>query len=328
MRTRIHPKKTMLLLIGIFVIFAYAITVGLRDSSVGSDSVNYRSSFESSVGGGFESGFNLIIIFLKYFSDSYHFFFAIIAILTGLLFFLAGKTLFTSRYVLLFTIFLITFPFFYSITSNVVRQGLAIGIILFSYSITSQIKTKINYKLLILILFTGYIHLPTAAIMLPLVVNFKMKKIIFIWISLMMLSLLSNYYAPLLSSLISGRFIAYLTNGAFTQYVTGFRWQFVMFSAMPFLLLLLTKHNDMSESYRKIYEGYFLINGISLLLNFLPYFDRFLLPSWMMMPFIYTCAIIEVNLKRLGYRSKLVICLTLFSTVLSASLVVFRVGVS
>ena len=327
MQVKVHPKKTLFFIFAAFLILLYTVSVGSRDSSVGLDSINYRYAFESTISGGFELGFNIILNSLKYFSTSYHFLFIFIAILTGILFFLAGKILFGARYILLFTVILITFPFFYSVSSNVIRQGLALGIILFTYSVSSKLQSKFNYKLFIVIILSAGIHFPTAAIMLPLAINFRINKILYVWLGLVSISLFGDYYAGFLAQFVSGRFVAYLANDSFIDYTTGFRWQFVLFSAMPIALLLLKKHNEMNLPYRRIFDTYLVINGASLLFNFLPYFDRFLLPSWMMMPFIYTYGMIEINTMRIDHRGKILIRLALFFIVTTASLFVYRLGI-
>lgn len=316
---KINPRSVINTSACFVILLTYAVIIGLRSVSVGADTITYRQIFDSPNPAIVEYGFYKLTTTIKYFTSSFQLYLLCISIITSCLFFLSGRMLLNSRSLFLFAMLLITFPFYGAITSNVIRQGLAISLVMLLFSLSRRRSDNTFIKLLGLVVGAIF-HLPTALVMSTLLISRKYKPSVYIWFGFVGLSLMSPYYAEMFSRLVSGKYQIYLGSGI--DYITGFRWQFALFSFLPIVIyILLNKFFNLAYS-NQILSIYIWMNGLGLLFNFLPFYDRFLIPSWMLLPFLMTNYVSDILLSSKSRTSKTVMILLVLSiTALAFSVV-------
>lgn len=312
-------------LVSLAIILALAVSWGLRPSNFGSDTLSYIKIFQlvgTNISQSLEPGFIEYIKFIKKFSNNPQIFLLITSVLTSVFIIMAASLMLPRKSIYNFVVLLSISPFYQSLSINVIRQGLALSIALLLFSIT--LKSN-QYRLAIGILaiaLVGALHLPTAIIIIPLFF-FNFKKPLLIWALCVFISVFSNLYGPLVSSLIGERYEAYTTSTA--GYQTGFRVQFVVFSLFPYIIKLFMPRHVMSERLENVLSRYAVINAFGLMFNFLPYFDRFLIGSWIIMPFIFAIAIDDMLKGKLTKRL-LVKIISLYSVIIIGFAVVYLIG--
>lgn len=270
------------------VIMVLAYVWGLRPADFGADTANYIRIFNSTnqwAGGAIEFGFTAYINFVKIFTQNSQIFLIITSMITASLIYISGYILLGGRNVFHFVVFLTLSPFFLALLTNVIRQGLTIAIVIFTYALSVRLKSG-RIIILLGIIVGSSIHLPTAVILLPLLYKRSIKYPMILWTLSVVVSFFSSYYSQYVSSFISGKYDIYLQNSY--NYETGVRWQFIVFSLFPFVSMLFIRFKHVPAKYKQLFNQYLMINAVSLLFNFLPYYDRFLLSSWALMPFLFT----------------------------------------
>jgi hypothetical protein len=121
------PKFSM----GIFLCFLFAITWSARPVSMGTDTLAYADAYKNApeIGGivrnNFEIGFNFIMSAGKELGLSF-FWFQFVCLFLAASLFLSAYFLVLKNYVFAISITLLS-PFFFSLTINILRQGLAAG---------------------------------------------------------------------------------------------------------------------------------------------------------------------------------------------------------
>lgn len=291
-------RSSVLTFLGSALPFAFVVVIawlwGLRTIDLGADTVTYIRIFNVTnrwSGGALESGFVAYINFVKLFTQNAHDFLLLTSLITSIFFYAAGYIITKGKGVYSFTVFLLISPFFLALVTNVIRQGLALSVIMLFYAISLKLKFRI---VIMIVGFTlgASIHLPSAVVLLPLVFSPNIKRPLLIWAGCLVISVFSNFYSPYIAPLISGKYEAYLQSNY--GYQTGIRWQFALFSLFPYVVFLLINRREMSNDFRRLFDQYMFINSTTLLFNFLPYFDRFLLSSWAFMPLLFTLAVNQI----------------------------------
>lgn len=231
----------------------------------------------------YEVGFELLAWGLKFIYNSHEFFFFICSIIIlNNLSVAAGKLTKSSKIVYL--LFALLTPFTYSLIDNVLRQGLALSFVLLTFGFFAQ-RGRHKYAFFIVSLFIGSsFHLPTGVLMsLVFFMPNRLRHGMIIWVFCMFLSYFSGVYSSLFDNIIIDRYKGYLDSSI--TYYTGFKLKFVLFSLLPLIMLPVIKSFPV-RSHINLFAKYFSINGIFLLFNFLNYYDRFLISTWMLIPMI------------------------------------------
>lgn len=193
-----------------------------------------------------------------------------------------------------FIVFLMMIVFFqfYNYGVNGIRNGLAFSFLLLSFV---NYKKKISFVCyaIIAILFHKSAILPFLAFICASRFNKSIKPYLFVWIMSIPLSFfVKESVADLLLSInfVSERAEGYLIGEADIDEFShvGFRYDFVLYSFAPIIvgMYFILKKNFANIFYRILYCTYVLANASWVLINSVPYSNRFAVLSWFIMPLI------------------------------------------
>lgn len=292
--------------LGKFLIFLPLISliflVGLREYNVGTDTGNYYNGLwlgEPELNFNSEFLFDLLAIMLRGFDLSYTFFLFLISFLFYVFLYGALKK-YTKQFEanLFFAFFVcISLFFFLSMSINVIRQGVSLSILLFSY--TLWIERKSNLWVLFFVFLALAFHLTSIIpilIFIVLVFFSRYKYFNFLVLIYFFMILVSYFNYGFLN--ISPLFLDFLGEdkraGYFTDddygYQVGFKPQFVIFNTFFLLLSLYVKNNLKGDFLEEKYTQlvcYYILSSIMLFMAFqLPFSDRWGLFSWIVIPFL------------------------------------------
>lgn len=291
--------------------------IGLRAYDVGIDTMNYMYTWimdiESDTS---EMVFSLILNFLKSFNDSFSSFLIVIAILFYLLFYKAFYNVsiaFNSNiYLILFSF--ISFFFATSLAINVIRQGIALALLILGYTIWLKYNFK-SKKLQISLLFILSILTHTTSIIpiltMVLLISFG-KKINIKWFyALFGLGILLSAVnfglvnmAPFLKDILGDQRRTSYLGGTSESYTIGFKPQFVIFNTgflIIFIFLNSFKNNFFNfYKYDLTLKYYILMSFLFFMAFQVPYSDRWGLFSWVFIPVLLA----PIFSKNIGYKLK------------------------
>lgn len=316
------------LLAGLLIYF-----IGMRGTDVGSDTAMYFKYFdfvryhEPFIGAErVEPGFLLLTKFISLFTGSEKVYLAIIFLIQfiGITSALGKKdTLFKSY--LLTTFVWLSFPFFYSITLNVIRQGLAFVFVV--YAIDARLDNK-KYLPYILLIVGTLLHYPCFLyVVCFLVSEFRPKYTYMLWawflsVLLAFLGWLEKITFFLLDLVVGGNsyFSRYLNSSIDPDYATGFKLHFVIVSALPIAYYFVVRKYQSASINRitYIFTLYLTMNIFYLCLVGIPYNDRFAMASWLLIPLMIDYDLVE-KVGMLGFFKMAI----LFSSVIVFSFYVF-----
>jgi hypothetical protein len=304
----IEIKKDILVQnkLGKFLVFLPLVSliflVGLRGYNVGTDTGNYYNGLwlgELELNFNSEFLFDLLAIILRGFELSYTFFLFLISFLFYVFLYGALKrytTQFESN--LFFAFFVcISLFFFLSMSINVIRQGVSLSILLFSY--TLWVERKSNFWVLFFIFLALAFHLTSIIPILIFIfsVFFSRNKffnfLVLIYFFVILVSYLNYGFlniSPLfLDFLGEDKRAGYFTDDDYS-YQVGFKPQFVIFNTFFLLLSLYVKNKLKGDFLEKKYTQlvcYYILSSIVLFMAFqLPFSDRWGLFSWIVIPFL------------------------------------------
>ncbi len=198
------------------------------------------------------------------------------------------------RHFLIAIIFLFTAFSFWGYATNGIRNGMATSIAMIGLSFFSRTKKEqiIGYALLILASMTHKACLLTIVASTAALFLRNTKINITFWLSCIVLGLLfQEQFKALFSGLIDdGRMANYLNTEVdkemFAQ--TGFRWDFILYSALPILVgwITISKPKIVDKSYAFILHTYIFSNAFWVLINTAAYSNRFAYLSWFLYPIV------------------------------------------
>ena len=181
---------------------------------------------------------------------------------------------------------------FYNYGVNVVRAGIATSFMLLAFVKYEKFRTFCIYAVLG-VLFHKSALLSLTAFICARLYNKNIKWYILIWLLAVPLSFVIKELATdfiMGVELISERAEDYLTGEADADTFShiGFRYDFVMFSAAPLFVgwYFIVKKKFADDFYRIMFCTYTLANAVWILINDVPFSDRFAYLSWFMMPVI------------------------------------------
>lgn len=288
-------------LISIVMFAIYGYIIGYRDPSVGTDTRAYISlyltyKFRPDLLQQYESGF---VSFMKMVSDHSsdpRIFIASISLLINTLFYISGILIFRNSSVVLYTVLLLASPFYFSLNTNGLRQGIALGICFLFAGIFFNTRRIFLTVPAILPIIASF-HIPMIISYLGFLFRLRREVIIFIWLVSIILGLFSSSFSSTLSSIFDAtKYNAYL-EGEQNSFRTGLRTDFIIFSALPILSYLITPRSGLAE-FKKAHffmTAYIIINSIGMLINFMPFYSRILLASWAITPIIYALSLKSIN---------------------------------
>lgn len=288
----------------LFPLISMIFLIGLRDTSVGVDTNNYYNFFwlkDVSLDFGGEFLFTLLILIIKYFDLSFGYFLFIISCISIIFNFLALRKINSLYKSNLFICFFssLSFFFFISMNTNIIRQGVSLSLLLFAYSLWVEKNNK--NKILFFIALSLFFHSTSIIPIILFLISILFSKIKFnptiililayfvsIFLSYSKFSLLN--ISPLILEVLGGdRRESYFMDKE-TNYSIGFKPQFVIFNTF-FLILALYIKERLNDSFIKneynLLISYYIISSIIFFMAFqLPFSDRWGLFSWITIPFL------------------------------------------
>lgn len=197
----------------------------------------------------------------------------------------------------------------YSYGVNGIRNGTACSVVLVAIALAAGGTKPERYAGLLLSLVAIAIHrstaLPIAALWAAVFIIRHPKQAIYFWIASIFLSLLvGNRVGDFFVSLgFDDRMTAYFQgqNDAkdMAQFShTGFRWDFLLYSAMPVLFTwyLTVKRNFNDRAFNIIAITYILANAFWILVIRAAFSNRFAYLSWFMYPLVIAYPLLRFNI--------------------------------
>lgn len=287
------------LLCYLFLVVALTFFIGMRTEDIGSDTyayfkyfnfVKYGESFDGAER--IEIGFYWLTKIISLLTDSQHFYLAVIFLIQFLGITSAiNKGHINFRPYFFIALIWLSFPFFYSITFNIVRQGVAFVFVVYAIDAKLLKKTYLPYVFLLL---GGTFHYATYLYIIGFIVidlNIKIRSIFYFWIIAAFAGLF-GITERAMHSLLQWIAVYYPYWGSYLDarvnesYVTGVRLDFLIFSALPAVgYFVLRKYEFVvKDSFKFILSLYLAMNAFYFIFAWLPYNDRFALLSWLLMP--------------------------------------------
>lgn len=197
---------------------------------------------------------------------------------------------------------------FYVFAVNGVRNGLACAIIMTAMTIAIQGEgDKKKFLLAALIAFLAFgIHrsviIPISAALLALYYIKNPKYALMIWVASIGVSLVAGqFFVGLVGDMMAGeaKYADYTGNSTEASFSrTGFRWDFLLYSAMPVLLIYYVNIKRMIRE--RVFDflavTYLLANSFWILVIRVNYSNRFAYLSWFLYPLVLAYGFIRLHI--------------------------------
>lgn len=252
----------------------------------------------------------------------WHFFFLVIACIYFIGTWVACRKLFPKDALVAFLVFLAAFSTF-SYGTNGIKAGAAAALFLIA---VAYYENKLM-AVLFLVLSLGFHHsmtLPIGAFILSYF--YKNTKVYFIaWMFCLLMSFLHiSYFQNLLAGMADERGADYLmTSGKNWGGRSGFRFDFVIYSAMPVLVgyWAIFRKQIQSRTYEFILSIYLITNGVWMLCMYANFTNRIAYLSWFLYPFVLIYPYLNEDWGENKYRvfswvAALHLLFTLFMTII------------
>lgn len=284
-------KQNNFLLIIILLLIVMA--VGLRDIVEFSDTEAYYYRFidVTSIVNRNEFIFDFLMLVVKKIGWSYQCFLILIA---GLYYSFSYLTLkeYSKKYFvdIYFSVFIFLSMFFtYTLSVNIIRQGLAISLMLYGLLVLMDKKKITKANILFLVAF--FVHNSIGAVLFIYFILVKFNKIkLSVYYLVYMISVILSYFKI---NIFGGwnilkNYGTYLTGSL--EYSVGFKPGVVLFNTLFLLLghyvIKKINYNFVDKSYLRIYKLYILLSSIFFILSEIPFSDRFGVLGWALIPYL------------------------------------------
>lgn len=290
----------------LFVIFSVTF-FGFRDSGLGSDTEMYERYYNELSGltfldaifyNRFEPGFSLYTYILSAF-ENVSVYFVGVALFQAVLFMWAAGKMFDRKLYVLFLLALLSLPFYINLSVNIIRQGLAMPLVLLA---TLCLINNERGKFVTYIIVASIFHY-SALIFIMLLFLYRqrwpLKLYIFSWLCVVVFSALDLFkfmtFYVLDMAGFGEKFNAIFFQSKLDSYQTGFRVDFFLFSLLPFLMLFVVRRGmrwNLSSKVPELFKVYAVMNAVFIAVFFAPHSDRVGIYSWMMIPvfFVIFCS--------------------------------------
>lgn len=198
------------------------------------------------------------------------------------------------KHFLIAIIFLFTAYSFWGYATNGIRNGMATSIAMLGLSFFMRTKKEmiLGYALLIIAMLThkSCMLVIVAATIALFLTNTKTN--ITLWLFCIVLNLIfPEYFKSLFSNLIDdNRMVNYLSLDVSKELfsITGFRWDFLLYSALPILIgwFAISKQKIADKTYSFLLHTYIFSNAFWVLINTAAYSNRFAYLSWFLYPIV------------------------------------------
>ena len=287
---------------GVVISFVIVITlcIGLYPIKEYSDKERYYHFYMNVYNGFYKGEYKdggwqtFVTICTQVFQKYYNLFFLFVSFIYTFSYYIFAKHQFGEKYMGYFIIMAFGCLGFTGYGVNVIRSGLALGLLLLSLSFQGK-----KYLKVLLVLISLSVHL---SMILPIgvyLITTKLKKDYIaytVWITCLALSVLnvdlSSYIEELMFE--DKRVDAYI-NMVEEGYNAGFRIDFLIYSVIPIIVSYHYKKFGYTSSqlYTQLYRTYIITNGLWLLVIRMAYTNRIAYLSWMIIPYIVLYPIIE-----------------------------------
>lgn len=288
-------KKTLnqsnILLIIIFILIMF--NVGFRGIIEFSDTEAYYYRFihMNNIENIQEYIFDFLMLFVKALDGSYQYFLVLVSILYYSLSYLTLKkyseTYFVDTY---FSGFIFLSMFFtYALSSNIIRQGLAISLTLYSLLILFNNRRYLKGFLFLFLAFFTHNSIFSIFLLYFIVLIFSKIKLIFYFIFYIISIVLSFLKLNLFTNFTFIKtYEDYFTGDL--DYLVGFKPGVVAFNTFFLLLgLFLIRSKNykiLDRNYINIYKLYILLSSVFFMLSEVPFSDRFGVLGWSLIPYL------------------------------------------
>lgn len=311
-RSIVDVNRAVELFAVFFVIVVVSYDISIRPVDMEGDTAVYINFFNDLNSGlenpfqTFEPGFIAVVRLFGYISLDYQSFFYLITFMFLWSYYFLVKAVFgaKSRWPLFVFAAVLFYPFFFSLTANVIRQGFAMCFI--NLSIYCSVKGYSNrgviYTLLATLFHKSSIVYFPVILFRRLVLKFGVTGVVVLWLSVSLASYL-KLFGLLVAILFDfsssyGLAINYSDLGNI-DYITGFRWDFWLFSsvAVIFLMMLKLLGGELNKQATYIFYVCALLSCLHIAMFDVPYNDRFGIYSWIYYPieFAYVIRAISEN---------------------------------
>lgn len=200
------------------------------------------------------------------------------------------------RHYTLSILFAFTAFSFWSYSNNGIRQGMASSLVIAGLAcVTPAVRhnwVKLLPCLVLAILGCGthnsmYLLLAAglAAFFIP---NRKLPY--YVWVVCLVLSpFLSSFFQAYIGDIISDQRVSYYNNSSYELFSrTGWRWDFILYSSVPVILgwYVEFKKKVADWNYTFMLSCYLYTNAAWMLINEVPYSNRYAYISWCLYPFL------------------------------------------
>jgi hypothetical protein len=240
-----------------------------------------------------EGGFKWLMATCRPFLDTTGFFLVVAAGYIGFMFW-ACKQLMPNN-VLVGVLFNLASFSFYTYGTNGIRNGLACSMVMLGIALMTGNKKErmagIAVNVAACTIHTS-VSLPTMMAIASFYIIKKFKTAYTFWILSIIISLiLGNTIANIFASLgFDDRMSGYLNNqDAMDQFSsTGFRWDFLLYSAMPIVLgyYIIIKRGIRNRTYEFLLNTYILSNAFWVMVIRAAFSNRFAYLSWFLYPIV------------------------------------------
>lgn len=196
---------------------------------------------------------------------------------------------------------------FFTYGTNGIRNGLALHIILFAFSLLATEKKWIVPIVAVLCFAAFSIHrtsiLPILAAICSYFIFRNPKWTIYIWVISIFASMVAGgLFQSLLGSYLStqdARAANYTVQQDMSQFSrSGFRWDFILYSSVPVILTYYVSVKRMirNRTFEILANTYILTNSIWVLVNQMSYSNRVAYLSWFLYPIVIAYALIRLHI--------------------------------
>ena len=223
-------------------------------------------------------------------------------------FYVLGMSIATYRWLpkhfFLAIIFLFTAFSFWGYATNGIRNGMSTSIALLGLSCfyRGKISFIIGYCILLVAVLT---HTSVLLIIVAASVALFLKKTnqnLTIWLISIIIGLLfQEQFKSLFTGFIDDERLAHYLNQEVDKNLfssTGFRWDFIIYSAMPILLgwYTIIRKGITDKTYQFLLHTYIFANAFWILINTAAYSNRFAYLSWFLYPILLAYPLCKFNI--------------------------------
>lgn len=240
----------------------------------------------------FEPGFIGLVRFFGYLGLDYQSFFYVVAFLFLWSYYFLIKSVFGRRSVWTLYVFgfLLFYPFFFSLTANIIRQGFALSFINIALACSVGgywLRGSILTVCAALFHKSSIVYFPFF-LFRRLILKFGVYSVVALWLVVSLASYLKlfNLIVVLLFDFMSGYgLVINYSDVDNIDYMTGFRWDFWLFSSLAvFLLVALKVLGCLSKKEAYIFYVCAYLSCLHIAMFDVAYNDRFGIYSWIFYP--------------------------------------------